>query len=188
MRESFIFYRSFYEAAKELKPNDRVKVYDAIFELGLNQTETELKGAAKAVFLAIKPQVVVNNLRYENGKKGGRKKGNLIETKEEPKVNQTEIKIKPNVKCKMLNDKCKMLNGKCEMINDDLLELFKSEFNRVFTSDEMIRLCNWLTHYGEERVIFALRNASIQNVLNFDYIDKILQNQEHEGDITNENE
>lgn len=187
MKESFIFYRSFYEAAKELKPNDRVKVYDAIFELALNKAETDLKGTAKAVFLAIKPQIIVNNIRYENGKKGGRKTTIQKETKIEPKGNQTETETEPNDKCKMLNVKCKMLNDKCEMGNDNVFDLFEDEFKRTISSNEMIRLSDWLTHYGEEKVIFALRNASIQNVLNFDYIDKILQNQEHEGDITNEN-
>ena len=32
MRESFVFYKSFYESIKELDPNDQVKIYNAIFE------------------------------------------------------------------------------------------------------------------------------------------------------------
>ena len=32
-KESFVFYRSFFEALKDLKNSDRLKIYDAICEL-----------------------------------------------------------------------------------------------------------------------------------------------------------
>lgn len=114
MRDSFIFYRSFYEAAKELSQKDRIKVYDAIFELALNQKETDISGVAKAVFLAIKPQIIANNIRYVNGSKGGRKKKNQNGTKTEPKGNQIETKIEPNEECRMKNE-----NVECRMNNDN---------------------------------------------------------------------
>lgn len=68
MKESFIFYRSFYEALKELSKEDRVEIVDAICELALNETEVELKGGIqKAMFALIKPQIEANNKRYVNG-------------------------------------------------------------------------------------------------------------------------
>ena len=37
MRDSFIFYRSFYDAIKTLPPENQAKIYNAIFDYSLNQ-------------------------------------------------------------------------------------------------------------------------------------------------------
>lgn len=68
-KESFVFYKSFYEALQDLKEKDRLKVYDAVCELALNGNETKLTGLAKTIFTLIKPQILANTKRYENGKK-----------------------------------------------------------------------------------------------------------------------
>lgn len=98
MRDSMIFYRSFYEAIKELPLDVQAKVYYAIFEYSLNFNEVVLEGLPKTIFTLIKPQLDANNKRFENGKKGGRKKvdNNQTDTKSEPKQNQTETKTEPN--------------------------------------------------------------------------------------------
>lgn len=79
MKDSFVFYRSFYEAIEDLSDKEQLKVYKAISKLALNDEETELSGIANTIFKLIKPQLKANNDRYENGKKGGR-------PKKEPKV------------------------------------------------------------------------------------------------------
>lgn len=100
MRESFIFYRSYAEALKELPDEQRLILYDAIMSYALDGKEPKLKGIEKAIFALIRPQLQANNKRYENGKKGGRTKSNLNqnETETEPNANQkeTEDKPKPN--------------------------------------------------------------------------------------------
>ena len=68
-KESFVFYKSFYDALQDLKEKDRLKVYDAICELALNDHETKLTGIAKTIFTSIKPQLMANKKRYESGKK-----------------------------------------------------------------------------------------------------------------------
>ncbi|MBD9092290.1 MAG: hypothetical protein EGQ20_07160 [Bacteroides oleiciplenus] len=104
MRESFVFYRSFYDAIKDLPRDVQGEIYTAIMEYSLYGKETEnLKPIARSVFTLMKPQIDVNNKRFENGKKGGRPKsenepkGNQNETKEKPKNNQNETKCEPNV-------------------------------------------------------------------------------------------
>lgn len=67
MRDSTIFYRSFYEAIKELNKEAQAEVYDAIFEYSLNFNEIELTGIAKTIFTLIKPQLQANIKRYKNG-------------------------------------------------------------------------------------------------------------------------
>ena len=94
MRESFIFYRSFWDAIKELSPEDREKSLTAIMEYALNdKIDHDLKGVSQAIFSLTKPQIDANNRRYENGKRGGRPKK---ETEVEPKKNRSRTKKKPN--------------------------------------------------------------------------------------------
>ena len=68
-KESFVFYKSFFDALQDLKDKDRLKVYDAICELALNENEVKLTGVPKTMFTLIKPQILANTKRYENGKK-----------------------------------------------------------------------------------------------------------------------
>ena len=98
MRDSIVFYRSFYEAIKEIPLEEQGVVYNAIYGYALDGIEPELNGIAKAIFLLVKPQIDANNTRYENGKKGGKAKGNQNVTEAEPNSNQnvTEVEPKPN--------------------------------------------------------------------------------------------
>lgn len=73
-RDSFIFYRSYYEAMSGLKDKDKLQLYNAISELSLNNNDIKLTGICKNIFTAIKPQILANSERYENGRKGGRPK------------------------------------------------------------------------------------------------------------------
>lgn len=68
-KESFVFYKSFFDALQDLKEKERLKVYDAICQLALNGNETKLTGISKTIFTLIKPQILANTKRYENGRK-----------------------------------------------------------------------------------------------------------------------
>lgn len=73
-RESFIFYRSFYEAIKCMPPEVQIEIYPAICEYALfGKVPKNLSEVAKGMFTLIKPNIDVNTARFENGKKGGRK-------------------------------------------------------------------------------------------------------------------
>lgn len=67
-RDSFIFYRSFYEAIKEVPAEAQLQIYKAISIYALEQEEIELSGIAKAIFSLVKPQLDANYKKYENGK------------------------------------------------------------------------------------------------------------------------
>ena len=85
MTESFVFYKSFFEAAQCLEEKEQLRLYNAIGEYALNGVEPELTGGARAVFCVIKPVLDSNRSHRENGKKGGRPK-KTVETKEETGV------------------------------------------------------------------------------------------------------
>lgn len=96
MRESIVFYRSFYEAIKELSAEEFRNAVMAIMEYGLNDSEIDTSGVAKAILIMAKPQIDKNNKRYENGLRGGTKpKQNQNETKLEPNSNQSGTKAEP---------------------------------------------------------------------------------------------
>lgn len=103
MRDSMVFYRSFYEALKNLPPEQFKESVKALMEYGLNGEEPETSGIEKTIFLLAKAQIDANNKRYLNGTKGGRKvkssepDKNQSLTKQEPKPNQTRTKAEPNV-------------------------------------------------------------------------------------------
>lgn len=100
MRESFVFYESFYLAISELSVTQQGKIFQAICRYALYEEEPELKGASAAVFMLVKPQIDANNRRYENGKKGaehGVKGGRPKNPKETPKKPLKNPKQTPNV-------------------------------------------------------------------------------------------
>jgi hypothetical protein len=95
MRDSTIFYRSFYEAIKELSPELQAQVYSAIFEYALNFKETELTGLAKTVFTLVKPQLDANLKRYASGTAPKQKRnGSESEAKVKRNVSETEANNK----------------------------------------------------------------------------------------------
>jgi hypothetical protein len=99
MRDSFIFYRSFYEAAKNLPKETQADVYRAVMAYALDgETVGDLCPITTAIFLLIKPQIDANTKRFLNGKTGGRPKAenNQEQTKPKPNNNQTITKGKPN--------------------------------------------------------------------------------------------
>lgn len=110
MRDSVVFYRSFYDAIRRL-PAEQFKASAlAILEYGLDEKEPDTDGIERTVFCMAKPQIDANNRRYENGTKGGRPKtktnqtetkDNLDKTKPEPKEKE---KVKENVNDKDNNN------------------------------------------------------------------------------------
>ena len=88
-RDSFIFYRSFYEAIKEVPEDAQLQIYKAISIYALEQEEIELTGIARAIFSLVKPQLDANYKKYENGKQ--------TKNKMKAKDKQNESKIETNV-------------------------------------------------------------------------------------------
>lgn len=91
---SFVFYGSFYESISVLPLENQARIYDAIFKFSFENIEVELDGVDLAIFLLIKPQLIANRTKYENGCKGGRPRKE--ETENKPNENLTETETKPN--------------------------------------------------------------------------------------------
>ena len=98
MRDSLVFYRSFYEAVKDLPAEEFKEAVSAIMEYGLNDEEQAPSGAAKVFLIMAKPLIDANNKKHENGKKGAEfgKLGGRPK-KETPKKPQENPNQTPNV-------------------------------------------------------------------------------------------
>lgn len=68
-RESFIFYRSFYNCLKNLSVEDRDKLSMAIFGYALDGVEPEIDWILVPMFELIRPQIDANNKRFMDGQK-----------------------------------------------------------------------------------------------------------------------
>lgn len=102
-RDSFVFYRSFAEAASAMDVETKAAFLDALCAYALDGEDIS-EGNVSAFMALVKPQIDANNQRFENGKKGGKPKANQTITKRnqdvtkpEPNRNQTETKAEPNV-------------------------------------------------------------------------------------------
>ena len=111
-RDSFVFYRSFYEGLKELDDADRLACYDAIAKYGLDGI-SEATGVPAAVLALVRPILDANNRKVEAGRKGGEVKQSQADGKQsEAKSKQSEAKTKQRQAKGKLNEKCEMLNEK----------------------------------------------------------------------------
>ena len=84
-------FDSYIEAGQELGRKDRMAYYTAVIEFVAYGREPDLTGAAKAVFVAIRPSLESSRRCTENGKKGGRpKKETQTAENGKPRMRKTE--------------------------------------------------------------------------------------------------
>ena len=99
-RDSFVTYRSFYEAVKSLDYETIGKVYVAINEYALDHNEVECDGIVKTVFTLIKPQLEASFQKAISGSKGGKvsksQSSEELEDKEERNISTLEANPKQN--------------------------------------------------------------------------------------------
>lgn len=98
MRDSFVFYKSFYDAIQRIPEEFQLELYNAIFQYSLEGIEpTTLSDISYAMFTLIRPNIDSSQRRYsasvENGKKGGRPRKQVLE---KPNKNLTKTQQKPN--------------------------------------------------------------------------------------------
>lgn len=124
-RESFIFYKSFYEALKEAEPKIQNEVFVAICKKGLYDEDTELNGVSKMLYTLIKPQLEANTKRYNDGKKGGRPKKEKTTGYENKKTTGYENKKPNNNVNDNVNDNDNENNNDNILCSDDVAKIDK---------------------------------------------------------------
>ena len=131
--DSFVFYRSFYDAMQELNQKDKQNVLNAVLDYAFLDREPEhLKGNIKSIFILIKPQIDANRRKRESGAKGGKQKGEnakkAIQTL--PEKNSTlnsTLNSRENTNVNVNNNVKKNVNVNNEMTIDDDLTFFQEK-------------------------------------------------------------
>jgi len=150
MRDSFIFYKSFYDAIRDLPRDVQGEIYTAIMEYSLYGKETDdLKPIARSIFTLMKPQIDKNNSRYENGKKGGRppKNDEPKGENQKPNGNQTETKSKPKGENQKpnVNDNDNVNDNKKEISSN---EDTKKEAGASSPSSDYLKFTKWIEDHA----------------------------------------
>ena len=68
-----------------------------------------------------------------------------------------------------------------KVVDRDLFDTFESEFGRPLTEREMVKLNEWAKTTDKTMIIYALREASLYQVLSMPYIDKVLSSWKKKG-------
>ena len=179
-RDSFIFYRSFYDAINELPKENQADTYSAIARYALDQEETELTGISKAIFSLVKPQLDANYKKYENGKQKKSKteaKDKQKESKTETNVNVNEnVNVNDNVTTTVVNnasDSC--VDGLQKVIN------FYQENIGLITPYGVELFTTYVKEMPWEVIVFAMQKAVEANKKTIQYIKAILNNWQKAG-------
>lgn len=125
-RDSYIFYRSFFEAIDELPEPNQLPMYRAIAQFSLNFKEIDLQGIESIMFKLIKPQLEANNKRFLNGTQAKRKQnGSKTEANKNVNVNSN---VNSNENKEVFNFKKSLLALNIDkQIVDDYLKVRKTK-------------------------------------------------------------
>ena len=197
-RDSFIFYRSFYEAIKEIPEQEQLSVYKAITEYALNQEEIEIKGISKAIFTLIKPQLDANYQKYINGTKEKQKKSKIKakqeqdESKFEANKKQVESKSETNVNVND-NDNDNVNDNDNDNVNDndndnvndvgdscvdglqEIINFYEDNIG-LLTPYSLEILSDFAKEMSIDLVMLAMQKAVEANIRTIKYIKGILNN------------
>lgn len=177
-RDSFIFYRSFYEAISELPKENQADTYNAIMQYALNQEEIELTGISKAIFSLVKPQLDANYKKYENGKQkkskiGAKQKQNKSKTETNVNVNENVNENVNDNDNENVSDSC--VDGLQEIIN------FYNENIGLITPYGLEVISDYAKEMPYDVIIYAMKKAVEANVRTIQYIKGTLNNWRNAG-------
>ena len=183
-RDSFIFYRSFYEAIKEIPEENQLQVYRAITNYALNQEEIELDGISKAIFSLVKPQLDANFKKYENGKQKKSKK----EANDKQKESKSETNVNVNENVNVNVNENENVNDNVEEVKEELLdsrvgEVIEFYNNNIAPATPYVFQVfdDYLKKFDKDLIIFAIQKAIDSNAKNIKYIKGILNNWSKKG-------
>lgn len=118
MKESFVFYKSFYEAIRALQPDAQLEIYNALCIQNFSDEKYIFNDkVAEAMYLLMQPNIEASYKRYKqnkiNGEKGGAPFGNQ-NARKYPKTTEKQPKNNLDIDIDLNIDNNKDLNSECE--------------------------------------------------------------------------
>jgi hypothetical protein len=179
MKESFVFFRSFFEAIEEIDEKKQLKLYKSIANFALNgEKPTDLKGIEKAIFSLIEPQITASSKRYEVSKKCGEygKLGGRPKKEKTLKGFENEtLNVNDNVNVNVNDNENVNVNVNREIKKTDpyinpTKTFFISEYQKVFntkpylSNSDCIRLTELSSEYPEIREIIPTAISKLKKI------------------------
>ena len=137
-REQFTFYRSFWEAMKELPQRDQLLFIKAVCAYAFEEESGPLTGPGAASFLLVKPILDTASKRSASGKLGG--------SKRKATAKQTQSKDEANGE-QSASEKEK--EGEKEIENDSSPPFIPPEGGHGFGAELNAALADWLRYKAE---------------------------------------
>lgn len=181
-RDSFIFYRSFYEAISELPKENQADSYNAIMRYALDQEEIELTGISKAIFSLVKPQLDANYKKYENGKqKKSKTEAKQKQTKSKKIANVNEnVNVNDNVNVNVnVNDNDKVSDS-CVDGLQKIIDFYNENIGLI-TPYGVEVLEDYSKDMPTDLIIYAMQISVEANKRTIKYIKAILNNWQKAG-------
>lgn len=181
-RDSFIFYRSFYEAISELPKDNQADSYNAIMRYALDQEEIELTGISKAIFSLVKPQLDANYKKYENGKqKKSKTEAKQKQTKSKKVTNVNEnVNVNDNVNVNVnVNDNDKVSDS-CVDGLQKIIDFYNENIGLI-TPYGVEVLEDYSKDMPTDLIIYAMQISVEANKRTIKYIKAILNNWQKAG-------
>ena len=198
-RESFVFYRSFWDAIREMEEPDQLAMFRAICAYALDGKAPALTSAIhRAVFAAIRPNIDTNNAKREGGKRGGRPKTktgkttvsnpetigfedkNLAEQGFSPK-NQEEQRFSKIESNETENEEeFKESSSRTDEALAKLIQDYEQEIG-VFPRSALDKLQAYRAQAGDQMVRLAIQEAAQHNARSWSYVDGVLSTWRKEG-------
>jgi hypothetical protein len=141
-RDSFIFYRSFYEAINHLPEDQQLQIYKAISSYSLDFKDVNLEGIPNAIFTLIKPQLEANRKRYLNGikeKKISKPEAKRKQTRSKTEANKN-VNHNVNVECKLINKNKELIESQFEELWNEYKILHTPKGNKEKALDKFKKL------------------------------------------------
>lgn len=184
-KDSFVFYRSFFEALQDLKDKERLKVYDAICDLALNENDTKLTGIAKTIFTLIRPQIFSNTKKYKDGQKGAQY-GKLGGRPKKEKTPVGLLKETPNVNENVNeNDNANVnvndnVSDSCVDGLQEIIEFYNNNIGLI-TPFGLEIMSDYAKEMPTDLIILAMKKAVEADKRTIQYIKGILNNWSKKG-------
>ena len=181
-RKSFSFFRSYYEAARDLSKKERAEFYEAIIEYSFTGKEPEVKGVVSICWKLVKPTLEKSMQDVLNGAKGGRPK-----KKENPGFSEKETPGFENSKSQSITGEGEGEGegeGRLSAAVDVELSKIVQHYQQAvgdFPRSALEKLQKWRQEYRTEMILLAIDKAAEAGKRSWNYINGILSGWQRDG-------